>query len=154
MKRTNKAGDWQKLVVLTDDDLFGNPPKAGPAVKVTFARYGREVRYSHTAGMVDDDGQFRSVQHLHDRNLSSYIMLLQYTRAAVAVAKQLDPETVAEQSYNLKGALRKAMREAMDEVLEEPVPEQQSKQEKPKPITKPTLGATIGEMMKAKQNQG
>ena len=155
MKRTNKAGDWQELLVLAESDLVGGEVP-GPAIRVTFARYGREVRYSHTPGVVDDDGRFRPVQHIHDRNTRSYLLLLQYTSIAVAATKKLDPESVAAQSHGLKLTLKKAMEESMDQVASEgpqSFPEKKQEQPKAQPITKPTLGVSIGEMLKAKQQK-
>lgn len=152
MRRTNKAGEWQELLVLTEGDVVKGAPTSGPAIRVTFARYGREVRYSHTPGVADDDGGFRPVQHLHDRNAKTYLLLLQYARVAVTVSKQVDPEMVAMNPYRLKRLLRDAI-ETVEQ--EEAKPEQQEgpKRKKTRPITKPTLGVSIGEMLRAKQEE-
>lgn len=138
--------------MLTEGDLVG-PEGPGPAIRVTFARFGREVRYSHTPGVVDDDGQFRPIQHLHDRNVRSYILLLQYATIAVAATKKLDPEAVAAQSYGLKRSLRKAMEES-EKAPQPRERDEPKKKQKAQPITKPSLGVSIGEMLKAKQEKG
>jgi hypothetical protein len=156
MRRTNKAGDWQELLVLTECDLGIGSPGAGPAIRVTFARYGREVRFSHTPGVIDDDGQFRPVQHLHDRSVRGYTLLLQYTSIAVEATRKLDPEAVVAQSYWIKKMLKDAVEASMDETASEgpqafPEPEQQQKAQKAQSLTKPTLGVSIGEILKAKQ---
>lgn len=156
MRRTNKAGEWQELLVLTEGDIVRGASTNGPAIRVTFARYGREVRYSHTPGVADDEGSFRPVQHLHDRNAQTYLLLLQYAHVAVTVSKQLDPEMVAQNPYGLKRSLRDAI-ETLDAEKEDKLAsfpqEKKAKARSQKPISKPTLGVSIGEMLKAKQGK-
>ena len=158
MKRTNKVGDWQELVVLSFNDITKDTVSGddlrGPAVKVTFARFGREVRFSHTPGVLDQDGVFRPVQHLHHRDLEAYIFLLKYTEATVVIARDVGPEMLANLSHSLKKKLREAHRELSNQVVSEKVKKVEKKQESSsKSLTNPTFGTSIGEMVKAKKNR-
>lgn len=151
MNRKNKGGDWHELMVLSDGVLFGNSKPSGPAVQVTYARYGRETRYSHTLGIIRD-GAFHPIQHIHDRNLVTYVRLLEYASVTVAAAHKTTPETISAVPQIMTEALRKrAMMEALIDLgrvsHEEP---KQVQNVQPVPRSKSGFGASIGDMLKAK----
>lgn len=158
MNRANKAGEWKEMLVLTEGDLLQGSPKSGPAVRVTFASYGREVRYSHTPGVVDEGG-FRSVQHIHDRNVGVYRFLFLYGNMAVDVAKQLDPKKLADHPHIVKKLLMDTHKDIASKVegclrKEDNLATFPQKKESPRPsLTKPTLGVSIGEILKARRKE-
>jgi hypothetical protein len=148
--RSNKKGEWQELILLSWRDFCDNGDK-GPAVKVTFARYGREVRYSYTPGVLDDDGKFRSVQYLHDRNIHCYLELLRWASVVVAVARDAGVDNVKRSGYGLKVMLREEAKKLRAEKQEEKEEKEEKKKKMPSSISKPTFGVSIGEILKAKQ---
>jgi hypothetical protein len=88
-KRTNKAAEWKALVTLATKYDGAGKPVPGPAVQVTYATVDGEARFSHTPGIViSADRSFRPVQHLHDRHIEEYLMLLMDTAMAVVTAKR------------------------------------------------------------------
>ena len=150
--RINKRGEWQELFVLAESEMVEMGVQPGPAVRVTFARFGNEVRFSHTPGVIDDKKEFRHVQHLHDRNILGYVGLFQETLIAVAAAKQIGPEAIMMHPMLLKEALSKARRDiaTMDQKSQ---PKKSNPKTNPKSDSlKPTLGASIGDILKAKQS--
>jgi hypothetical protein len=73
------------------------------------------------------------------------------TTLIVKVAREIGPEVLAANSYDLKLATRSALREITEgKHKPEPRPKKEPKPAPP-PIKKPSLGASIGEMIKAKQ---
>jgi len=149
MDRTNKSGDWKELLLLKESDFFGNFKGAEIAVRITFSYYGRELRFSHTPGIINRDGRFQPVQNLHDRKMNAYLDIFTFGRVAIESAKELNPETIVLNSEETKKSLKKAFNTISQEA------EEYTKrvEKKKKPITNPTFGVSIGEMLQAKQKE-
>jgi len=151
MKRTNKAGEWHELMVISEGELFGpQGHPAGSAVRATYARYGREFRFSHTLGVIREGG-FHPIQHIHDRNMVDYVVLLECSAIVVVAAKKTSVEIIRDNPALFKTQMRSRIEQ--DELIQKSREsiEKPKKRKKVQPVSKPGFGASIGDMLKSKQ---
>lgn len=155
--KKGKGINWKKLVMFSRSDLLGLDSVAlDPAIKITFAWFGpNEARFSYTLGITEEDGTFRSVQHINHRRLRTYMDLLNVGQAVVDFASGFGHlEVLAENPYTIKHTLSGIFKDVKGE---NPVSEPLGKKSTNRPkvyLKKPDFGASIGEMIKSKKNQG
>jgi len=156
---SRKKPEWKVLVTLSEKYNREGNPHSGPAVQTTYSRGDNACFFSHTPGLISE-GVFRPVQHLHDRHVEIYTLLLLDAATAVIAAKRIGMDKV---ESNL-GAFRKSIRDGqqMQRTLEgfeqaaRSLLVQEGVTKRPHPrhqkleSQKPTLKASLGDMMRAK----
>lgn len=152
-------GGWKILVTLAmgyGED--GNPVK-GPAIQVTYTA-GVSVMFSHTLGVILDDGSFRPVQHLHDRHLEEYVLLIMDSAGAVLVARRTGIELVEANLDIFERSVRKAQKRDKNnrlmrlvEVAEGVAPNKNHPEGRREDRGKSTLRVSLGDMLKAKEHR-
>jgi len=160
MARNNKSVDWKELFIVTAGDfkIEGFSKQATtPAVKITFSRVGRENRFSHTPGSYNHEtGDFRNIQHIHQRSLDAYRLLLNYSNLAVQMAKRpQDFERIIMHPQAAKNALINVVMDLEKESAEKQMLKDVIESAENPPLkrtrSKPSFGASIGEIVKSKE---
>jgi len=157
-KKTSKAVEWKTLATLTQMYDEAGKPNPGPAIRTTYSNIGDRTVYSHTPGIVMDDGSFRPVQHLHDRHGEVYMLLLMDALAGVYAAKKTGIEVI-EASYGLfEKSLRRSqetdsMLKKVDRAAKSIIEEGRSTchaRPRKRVSEQSGLKASLGDMLKAK----
>ena len=161
MNKQRKNPEWKTLMTLARRYDSGGNPLPGPAVQTTYSRSDDACYFSHTPGVVGEGGMFRPVQHIHDRYVETYTLLLLDAMMGVGAAKNLGMERVESDIGLFRLALRDAQRvnrtiEKVEQAAKI-ILDKQGFGRRPKPQKKEkkrsTLKASIGDTMKAKSRQ-
>lgn len=150
MNQGGKGAEWRELFTLSADDVsWMKYSSLCPAVQLTVALFERDFRFSHTLGVLDREGAFRPIQHLHHRNVANYRFLLGLTDFAVEAVKGVGVENALLARAHLKKHFLKAVGAAAckPEEFREQVPRRKLPRVKSGRVEQKPWGASIGEMI-------
>ena len=161
MNQSRKRLEWKTLITLARKyDSSGNP-LPGPAVQTTYSGSDGVYYFSHTPGVIGEGGIFRPVQHLHDRHVETYTLLLLDAMMGVNAAKTLGMAEVESEIGLFRMALRdtqhinrtiEQVEQAAQVILGKAgIARRPSSSPKPKKKTS-SFKASIGDMIKAKDS--
>jgi hypothetical protein len=103
--RGKKKLEWTEVIILQGERAVRNRL---PAVRLTYALLGKRVMFSHTPGVLDDEGNYIPTMHLRGDFLSQYLPMFEKSaQLAASIRARYDEQSGRER---LTSSIAEAMR--------------------------------------------